>query len=161
MAKFTKNVTEDGDTLLRTVPRTNDDSFFATLFCTGAFDGATVTIKLSPDDGTTKVIAKDGGGSDVAYTAADVKNFALGYGSNSSRDDGIKVYATVTDAGVSTDIDITLFDNQQVCIMTFKNPFTAPFQRQTFDEVFSGEGGDTPEGGDFNADDFNNSDFDT
>lgn len=36
----------------------------------GTFDGATITLKFSPDGGTTYVTVKDLGGTDVAITSA-------------------------------------------------------------------------------------------
>ena len=109
MAKRTFTLTADGDTLIRTIPRL-PNNFFATIFCTGTFGSGTVTIKLSPDGGTTKVDAADAAGT-VAFTAAGVKNLETGYGSNNSTDDGIKVYASLA-GSTNPDINITVFDNQ-------------------------------------------------
>jgi len=84
------------------------DRWFATIFTTGTFGGATVAYFLSPDNGTTLVPAKTDAG--VAYTTAiaDAQNITTGFSRNAINK--ISLWAQVT-GGTANTINITVFDN--------------------------------------------------
>lgn len=93
---FATNATADGD-----YPSTAIDwkGGTYTIDVDGTYDGATVTIKATQPTGTLKALS--GAVFDVSNTAAG--NITLGR--------GMKVQATISGAGASTDLTIKAFAN--------------------------------------------------
>lgn len=116
MAKFTKTLTVDADVAICQIDRRRGDAnnWQATVFIYSgggsAFGGGTVLIKLSPDQGTTKIAAKDWNGTAISATTA--SQFCMQpCGNGSHLADYITVYASLTGSTTPT-IIVDLFDNR-------------------------------------------------
>jgi len=72
---------------------------WGTIDCYGTFDSGTVTIYVSPDEGTTWIALTDEFGSDLAFAAANgSKNF------HRAVDDTVQIRATLSGSSGSTDV---------------------------------------------------------
>lgn len=111
--KSTKTLTTNTSVLLCSAHRNKETNMYeATIFAYGSggsnFDGGTVTIQASPDQGTTKVTLKDIAGTVVSITANDVYNVKLGGGNRNQ--DFIELYATMIGA-TTPNVTVDVFDN--------------------------------------------------
>ncbi len=111
MAKYTQNLTANGDTLLARVktPRNDSGGFGASIFIYGTFDSGTATVQVSPDGGTTKFTVKDQSGSDIAPTANFYSNFELGIANVNGEE--LEIYVNLAGA-TSPDITVDLYDTR-------------------------------------------------
>lgn len=83
-------------TLLRqAVKPRHSDGYGATILASGTFGSGTISIFLSPDNGTTFIPAQKSDGTALTFTAAGANNLTL-YVGNSARDAGIGIYYTFT-----------------------------------------------------------------
>ena len=109
MAKRTVNLTgtSENEELLRVVSPREYAGYGVTVFAQGTFTAGTVTIQVSPDDGTTKHTAKDVNGADATFSANGYANIILGNGAKLGED--ITIFADLS-GGSSEDIDVIAFD---------------------------------------------------
>lgn len=85
------------------------NEFFASVLSGGTFDGATFALNLS-NDGTTFIPATDQSGTQYTTTSSDSVNISLGIATPEVSTWAL--YGTTTNAGTSTDINITVLDNR-------------------------------------------------
>lgn len=109
MAKRTTAITDTSATEIAMVVKPhNATTYNATICVSGTFGGGTVTLQLSPDNGTTKIPLKDQSGSVWSATANDVIEIEIGNSSHNS--DNPILYATNA-GGVGVNMTVTVFDN--------------------------------------------------
>ncbi len=110
MAKYTNTLTGTTDSaeIANVYSPREYAGYGATVFVQGTPDGGTITLQISPDGGTTKHTIKDTGGTDIAFTANGYANFILGNGAKNG--EKITMYAALTGASGSADVDVILFD---------------------------------------------------
>lgn len=112
MAKFTQTITADGDTAICQIDRRRGDAnnWQATAFIYGTFGSGTVLLKLSPDQGTTKIAIKDWNGTAISATSSAVfTTQPVGNGAKNS--DFITLYASVSGSSAAS-IKVDIFDNR-------------------------------------------------
>ena len=110
--KHEKTISAYGSTLLcRAIKTAGKDRYLATIACYGGggndFGSGTVTIKVSPDGGTTLITAQKADGTDVTFTADGVQNVELGFGNSQ---EGMDIYAVMA-GSTSPTVNVTIFDN--------------------------------------------------
>lgn len=88
--KIGNNITTNTSTMVSSFVHGEYDKVIC---CSGTWDGATITIQVSPDGGTTWIDVDHG-----AYTDDFVKRVSLCY--------GMKIRGTVSNAGASTDLSV-------------------------------------------------------
>jgi hypothetical protein len=113
MTKYTATITADGDYFLCDVNKKRDlVNFFYTgiVYGTGGnnFGSGTVTLKISPNGGTTKLALKDASGSDITSTADDNYTGQLAGGNTNS--DAPKLYASMS-GSTAPSVTYVLYDN--------------------------------------------------
>ena len=114
MTKYVTNsgavITANGDYYVADVNKKRDFyEWFGTFLAYGTWGGATVTFKISPDGGTTKLALKDASGTDITSTADD--NFTVNLAGGAANNDAPKLYASVTNATGTTSLRVVLYDN--------------------------------------------------
>lgn len=86
-------------------------NFTATILVYGTFGGGTLSLYLSPDNGTTLIpLTATPSGSSVAFTANGMTQVFLGHASTLS--DGFSLYATLS-AATSPTLTVACYDNNQ------------------------------------------------
>ncbi len=91
-------------------PRTSD-KYLATVSIYGTFGSGTVTLFMSPDNGTTKIaLIDDLTGVAFSLTAARCFDIEMGTGDGSAGTSEIKLYATLAGA-TNPSLNITVHDN--------------------------------------------------
>lgn len=109
MARTQTTIDSTAATQIATARKPRDaDFYYATIALQGTFGGGTVTLQMSPDEGTTKINLKDQTGSDYSTTTNDTINIQLGAAGGNS--DQIRLYATNT-GGTGISMIATVFDN--------------------------------------------------
>lgn len=111
MAKYSQVVNANGTYLLGYVHRRSSaDYFLATLFAYGTFGGATVTYYKSYDGGTNLIQILDLTSVAIAFTTNSEVN--LMSGNTSVNNTPPQIYAIVTGAGGTTNLNIGFLDNK-------------------------------------------------
>ncbi len=113
MTKYVANdgrlITGDGDYYIATVNKKRDlDNWFGTFLAYGDFAGGSITWKISPDSGTTKLDLRNASGSSVVSTADDKFTSCLAGGANNS--DAPLLYASLSGA-TGPSLYVVLYDN--------------------------------------------------
>jgi len=113
MAKFTTTLTTDTFAKVCDIIRRRGDAnnWQATAFVTGTPGGATATIQLSPDNGTTRFTARDWNGSSMTSSLTAVYTFQP-QGNGAQNDDFISVWAALASSSSTTNVTFTVFDNR-------------------------------------------------
>lgn len=109
MGRHTQTITADGDVLLADVVKAaGKDRYFATVSVFGStFGSGTVTMKYSPDGGTTKLDITDTAGNALTFTANGGRNIELAFGAGSTP---LKIYASMG-SSTSPNVNVYLDDN--------------------------------------------------
>lgn len=109
MTKYVVNITSNADFYIADVNKKRDFyEWFGTFISYGAWGGGTITYKISPDGGTTKIALQDASGTSITSTADD--NFTVNLANGSRNSDAPKLYASM--AGATTpNVNVVLYDN--------------------------------------------------
>lgn len=92
-------------------PSGDRDSYVATISVYGTFGGGTVTIFMSPDNGTTKIALIDPlTSAAISLTSARAFNIKAGAGSGNAGATDVKLYATLA-GSTGANLNITVHDN--------------------------------------------------
>lgn len=94
MLKMLNEATANGDSDVASVNANRAPGGFVSFVASGTWDGATITMKFSPDGGTTWVAIPD-----AAFTQDTIKNCSLPFG---------VIKATVSSAGDDTELNLWL-----------------------------------------------------
>lgn len=109
MAKYTATITADGDTFICNVNKKRDfEAWRATFIASGTWGSGTITWKISPNGGTTKVPLKDSSGASITSNADD--NFDVTLGAGGTNSDCPKIYATMA-GSTNPSVSVVVFDN--------------------------------------------------
>ncbi len=110
MARTTATITSNASVLIGRINRPRAADFYgATLLLRGTFGGGTVTVQVSPDNGTTLLTLETPSGVGLAATANRCITLPL-IGNGSTNADQLQLYVTVAGA-TSPNITVDLFDN--------------------------------------------------
>lgn len=104
------SITADGTYLIATVqtPKTGGEHWMGTVFFGGGFGGGTITLKSSPDGGTTKIPETNLAGQAFSMTSAGSIEVDLGNADQAANQ--ITLYAVMT-GSTSPTVTATVFDN--------------------------------------------------
>lgn len=109
MSKYSVSVTADGDTFVADVNKKRDFyEWFGTFIAYGTWGGGTITYKISPDGGTTKIPLKDASGSSITSNADD--NFTINLAAGAKNSDAPKLYVTMA-GSTNPAVTVVLYDN--------------------------------------------------
>lgn len=109
MAKYTANLSANGDVYVCTIRRPSGGGIWSGRFLVyGTFGSGTVALKLSPDGGTTKISLKDSAGA-IAITSNDVVDMPIS-GYSDKNNESLTIYASLSGA-TSPSITIEVWDN--------------------------------------------------
>lgn len=113
MTKYVANnaavITADGDYYICDVNKKRDlVQWFGTIIAYGTWGSGTITYKISPDGGTTKIALKDASGNSITSNADD--NFTLNLAGGAKNSDAPKLYASLA-GSTNASITVALYDN--------------------------------------------------
>lgn len=109
MTKYTATVTSNTDVYICDVNKKRDFyEWFGTFLAYGTWGSGTITYKISPDGGTTKIALKDASGTSITSTADD--NFTINLAGGSTNTDAPKLYVTMAGA-TNPSVTVVLYDN--------------------------------------------------
>lgn len=109
MTKYTATITADGDYYIADVNKKRDFyEWFGTFIAYGTWGSGTVTYKISPDNGVTKIPLKDASGSNITSNADD--NFTTNLAGGAKNNDAPKLYVTMA-GSTNPSVIVALYDN--------------------------------------------------
>lgn len=110
MTKYVANITANNQTVyLCDIHKKRDfHEWKAGVIVYGTFSGGTVTLYISPDNGSTLVPMMDASGTPITSTAND--NYTTSFGGTAKNNDAAKLYVGITGATTPT-ITYAIYDN--------------------------------------------------
>lgn len=109
MTKYAVTVTANQDYYICDINKKRDFyEWFATLLAYGTFGGGTLTYKISPDGGATKITLKDASGTNVTSAAED--NFTMNLTGSANNGDAPELYVTMA-GSAGANVNVVVYDN--------------------------------------------------